>query len=335
MPEQLSEEELRNMSPEQLAELQKQNCIFCHIAAGRVQSKIVYEDPRTIAVLDINPASLGHILILPKDHYVIMPQAPDEEIVHLFGVAKKLSEVVLKSLKAKGTTIFVANGSYAGQKAPHFMIHVIPRKEGDGLENLNIAQKKITEDQLEKVRLKLKKKINEMFNIEEDLEGEPKKDIWPQGMNNPPEEPQRTEPKFVTPIKREEQKQEVVEADFEEKSERSEEKEPPEKDTNEEESDEQTSKTTDVDIKELLGANKEDSEDEKDDADDDSDKKDDLDEEDSDDKEDDNSDDEESEEEEDNSRSQQEEQKPNQPQNEQGARFKPADLDLVSKVFFK
>ena len=68
MPEgQLTEEDLKNMSPEEIQELQKQQCIFCHIVSGKVASRKVYEDDSVIAILDIHPANPGHVLLLPKE----------------------------------------------------------------------------------------------------------------------------------------------------------------------------------------------------------------------------------------------------------------------------
>ena len=166
MPEQqMSEEEIKkmqekikNMSPEELKEFQKKQCIFCHIVSGKVQSKKIYEDEGCVALLDINPANPGHILLLPKEHYSIMPQLPEEEIAHLFTVAKTISNAALRALEVQGTNIVVQNGIAAGQKAQHFMIHIIPRKEKDGI-NFELPQKEIPEDELEKIREQLEKKL--------------------------------------------------------------------------------------------------------------------------------------------------------------------------------
>src|SRR3989344_338818 len=127
------EEKIKNMSPEELQELQKQQCIFCQIITGKITSKKVYEDSSCLAILDINPAAKGHILLLPKEHFAIMPQVPEKVLGHLSIVAKNVSQVILKILRADGTTIFIANGAAAGQRAQHFMIHLIPRRSGDGL----------------------------------------------------------------------------------------------------------------------------------------------------------------------------------------------------------
>src|SRR3989344_253434 len=100
MPE-LTPEDLKNMTPEQIAELQKQNCIFCHITSGKVASKKVYEDDKCLGILDINPANPGHVLLMPKEHYAIMPLIPEDELKHLSMVAKAISNILLKVLKVE------------------------------------------------------------------------------------------------------------------------------------------------------------------------------------------------------------------------------------------
>ena len=152
-PEQIKalQEKIKNMSPEELKEFQKKQCIFCQIIAGKVQSRKVYEDDSVIAILDVNPANPGHMLIMPKEHYSIMPQMPDEETGHIFAVAKALSNAALRSLEVQGSNIIVANGVAAGQRAQHFMIHLIPRKENDNL-NFQMPQKTIEDAELKKIR---------------------------------------------------------------------------------------------------------------------------------------------------------------------------------------
>ena len=155
-PEQLKvlQEKLKQMSPEELKEFQKKQCIFCQIIAGKVQSRKIYEDDKAIALLDINPANPGHILLLTKEHYSIMPQVPDDEVAHVFMVAKSLSNSMLRGIDAQGTNIIVANGIAAGQRAQHFMVHVIPRKDNDGV-NFVLPQKTVEEKEIEAVGNKL------------------------------------------------------------------------------------------------------------------------------------------------------------------------------------
>lgn len=170
-PEQVEElkEKLKNMSPEELREFQKKQCIFCHIVSGRVQAKRIYEDDKVLAVLDINPANPGHVLLLPKEHYTVMPQLPEDEIAHIFMVAKALSNSILRSLEAKGTNIIVANGPAAGQQAQHFMVHIIPRKDGDNLQFV-LPQNKISEAELDKTREILVQKLGIVEKKSEDVE---------------------------------------------------------------------------------------------------------------------------------------------------------------------
>ena len=155
-PEQLKalQEKIKQMSPEELKEFQKKQCIFCQIISGKVQSRKVYEDEKVIALLDINPANPGHILLLTKEHYSIMPQIPDDELAYVFMVVKSLSNSMLRSIDAQGTNVIVANGVAAGQRAQHFMVHIIPRKANDGV-NFVLPQKTIEEKEIEEIGNKL------------------------------------------------------------------------------------------------------------------------------------------------------------------------------------
>ncbi len=161
------EEKLKKMSPEELKELQKQQCIFCQILSGKIPSKKIYEDEFCSAVLDINPAAKGHLLLLPKKHYAILPQIPEKEIKHLFRVAKALSQMLLKALKVDGTNVHAANGLAAGQRAQHFMLHLIPRKSGDGI--LEFTEKLISEEIMEKVKGAVEDRLNEVLGLKKEI----------------------------------------------------------------------------------------------------------------------------------------------------------------------
>jgi histidine triad (HIT) family protein len=155
----MTEEELSKMSPEEMRELQKQQCIFCQIISGKVQSRKVYEDDKAVAILDINPGNPGHLLLLPKEHYSIMPQVPDADAEYIFTVAKHLSQALIKALGAKGTNIFLANGAVAGQRAPHVMIHIIPRMPDDGLKAFNMPSKEASPEELAEIQPRISEKI--------------------------------------------------------------------------------------------------------------------------------------------------------------------------------
>lgn len=160
----LTQEDLAKMSPEEIRILQKKNCVFCHIAKGDVASKKIFEDNEIIGILDINPANPGHLLLMPKEHFLVLPQLSDPEISHLFMAAKGLSHVILKTLKAQGTDIFIANGALAGQKSPHFMMHVIPRMENDGLTSFEMHRQKA--ESLDKLKKRISPKLYSLLGGE-------------------------------------------------------------------------------------------------------------------------------------------------------------------------
>jgi histidine triad (HIT) family protein len=110
------------------------DCIFCKILKKEVPGKIVYEDEHITALLDINPCVKGHILVLPKEHYPIMPLLPVPVFKHLFGMLPQIAKSVQDAMLSTGINIFIANGAVAGQQSPHFLIHIIPREHGDGLD---------------------------------------------------------------------------------------------------------------------------------------------------------------------------------------------------------
>jgi histidine triad (HIT) family protein len=170
-PEQQAElqEKLKNMSPEELMEFQKQQCIFCQLISGKVPSKKLHDDAKCLAILDINPAAKGHILIIPKEHYAIMPQMPEEVVAHMFVVAKKMSQLLLKGLRVDGTSIYVANGLVAGQKAQHFMIHVIPRTEGDGL--LDVEEHFVDKVENDKIMVSVGNRLNQLLGLKKEVVG--------------------------------------------------------------------------------------------------------------------------------------------------------------------
>jgi histidine triad (HIT) family protein len=162
----VSEEELKNMSPEEIKKLQEENCIFCKIGKKEIPAHILYEDDLCYVTLDIQPLTFGHSILLPKKHYVFFSQIPDDETKHLFKVAKQLSQSMLKALQVKGTNIFIANGEAAGQAAPHCIIHIVPRKEEELIESFLPGKEKISEENLTKMQLALINRIDEKFGTD-------------------------------------------------------------------------------------------------------------------------------------------------------------------------
>lgn len=135
-------------SQEELLKRQKENCIFCKILKGEVPSKQVYEDEGMTAILDINPAAKGHTLVMPNEHYPIMPLIPPEEFTHLFGRTAPLSKAIKQGAVTNRCTVFIANGPLAGQQSPHFLFHIVPRENDDGLTNFDIPQKGVNQSDI-------------------------------------------------------------------------------------------------------------------------------------------------------------------------------------------
>lgn len=136
-------------------EAQKDDCMFCQIAAGATPTNKIYEDEHTLAFLDIRPVSPGHALVIPKLHTPNIYEAPDEVLAHLLPAAKKVSKAVKTSMAADGITLQVNNDPAAGQIIYHLHIHVIPRSDTDGLALW--PQGKYAEGEAEKITEDIKK----------------------------------------------------------------------------------------------------------------------------------------------------------------------------------
>ncbi|MFA6088559.1 MAG: HIT domain-containing protein [Candidatus Woesearchaeota archaeon] len=112
----------------------KKNCPFCKIVKGEIPSTKVYEDEFVLAILDIHPLRKGHTLVLPKEHYPVLPLLPPELYRKLFLVVDKLSFACAKATLNPYSNIFVANGALAGQQSHHCMVHVIPNENKGGFD---------------------------------------------------------------------------------------------------------------------------------------------------------------------------------------------------------
>lgn len=109
------------------------DCVFCGIVAGRLPCSQVYADGDVVAFLDIRPVTVGHLLIVPRDHAASIDDIDDETGARLFAVARLLARAVRGSgLPCEGINLFVADGVAAGQEVFHLHVHVIPRSTGDG-----------------------------------------------------------------------------------------------------------------------------------------------------------------------------------------------------------
>ena len=155
------------LTPEVKAQLaeQKKDCVFCKIIKKEIPAKIVFEDPATLAVLDIYPATKGHTLYLLKEHYPIMPYLPVEDFHHLFGLLPQLTKAIKSAMVSVALNIFIANGGAAGQQYPHFLIHLMPRDEGDNFFPFlfNKKNKPLAQDKLQQIQSTLQQIMQNYF----------------------------------------------------------------------------------------------------------------------------------------------------------------------------
>lgn len=110
--------------------MKKDDCIFCKIANGEIPSATLYEDEEFRVILDLGPASRGHGLILPKEHFDNLYELDDAYASKVMPLAKKLATAMTKAFAADGFNLVQNNGEVAGQTVCHFHMHLIPRYEG-------------------------------------------------------------------------------------------------------------------------------------------------------------------------------------------------------------
>lgn len=123
------------------------DCIFCKIAGGDIPSDTVYEDDLFRVILDLNPATKGHALILPKKHFANIYEIDDETLQKLIVLAKKVAVAMKDTLHCDGLNVVQNNGLVAGQTVFHFHLHIIPRYEGDGQDLNWVPGKSVPEEQ--------------------------------------------------------------------------------------------------------------------------------------------------------------------------------------------
>lgn len=107
------------------------NCIFCKIANGEIPSTTLYEDEDFRVILDLGPATRGHALLLPKEHYSNLFELDDAVAAKALVTAKKVAAKMKAALGADGFNLVQNNGETAGQTVFHFHMHLIPRYQDD------------------------------------------------------------------------------------------------------------------------------------------------------------------------------------------------------------
>jgi len=162
------QKKLASMTPEQRQKLIEQQCLFCKLVKGEIQTKKIFEDKNFLAFLEIRPLNPGHIVVIPKKHYYVIPQMPDEEAGKYFVLIKKLIAAVFEAMEAARVQLIKV-----GEDVPHVHIHIVPRYENDAVPELQktgtpipLIPKKLTDEQFEEIQKRIAKKANEMVSKE-------------------------------------------------------------------------------------------------------------------------------------------------------------------------
>lgn len=111
-------------------------CVFCKIARGELKSDKVMESDNFFAIHDIKPKALGHTLVIPKQHYVTLLDLPNKFGSEMLEFTKKVAGSLLDEKYGDGFNLIMNNLPVAGQIVMHAHLHVVPGKEGDGLQPL-------------------------------------------------------------------------------------------------------------------------------------------------------------------------------------------------------
>ena len=130
--------------------MKKDDCIFCKIANGEIPSRTLYEDEDFRVIMDLAPATKGHSLILPKDHYDNLFELPEEVAGKAMKLAKKMAIQMREKLVCDGFNLMQNNEKCAGQTVFHFHLHLIPRYCDDN-QNLVMEATSPTAEELDAV----------------------------------------------------------------------------------------------------------------------------------------------------------------------------------------
>lgn len=127
------------------------DCIFCKIVKGEIPSYRVKETDDVLVILDVNPLSKGHILVLPKEHYENIHDIPEDLLMKITSVVKEEAQKIKDRLKPEGIIIMQNNGAKAGQSVFHFHIHIKPVYEDTPVPKEVHLRKKLTEEEFTQI----------------------------------------------------------------------------------------------------------------------------------------------------------------------------------------
>lgn len=135
------------------------NCIFCKIIQGLIPSAKIYEDPEFLAFLDIRPANHGHVLVIPKVHAERLTDLPEAILSRELVLAARIAPAILAATGMTDFNLFNTNGAASGQEVFHHHLHIIPRKDDDGM-RLSIDPQSYGEGQMAEVAAAIRRHLD-------------------------------------------------------------------------------------------------------------------------------------------------------------------------------
>jgi len=125
------------------------DCIFCKIVLGEIPAVKVLDEDKVLAFMDINPASRGHMLVVPKNHAENIFEISEADLSAVMGAVKRCAGAVKEALGADGITVLQLNGKASDQLVPHLHVHIMPRWEKDGM---SVSQWKMGKGDIEELQ---------------------------------------------------------------------------------------------------------------------------------------------------------------------------------------
>ncbi len=137
--------------------MKEDNCIFCKLANGVIPTNSIYEDDEFNVILDASPATKGHALILPKEHFANVFEIDEDTLAKASKLAKKIVTHEKEILGCDGYNILQNNGEVAGQTVFHYHMHLIPRyEEGNSKDIISWRQNEFSDDEMKEICNKMK-----------------------------------------------------------------------------------------------------------------------------------------------------------------------------------
>jgi histidine triad (HIT) family protein len=122
----------------------RDDCLFCGIVAGEHEGHVVLDEPDVVAFLDHRPVFKGHVLVVPREHVVTLPELSTPLLTAVFVAVQRCARAVVDGLGAQGS--WIAQNNVVSQAVPHVHVHVVPRTKGDGLRGFFWPRQKYASD---------------------------------------------------------------------------------------------------------------------------------------------------------------------------------------------